>query len=121
MRTSTKKARGRPRGRTKPHRPVLSARVPMESYARIQTSARTHGRTVSEEIIWLAELGLNCNAALDDANAIREKAFSEANAILAAAEREKAGILHSSNRALVEELLEQAAMRAIEKMKETQS
>jgi hypothetical protein len=115
MRSSAKRRVGRPRSK---HRPVLAARVEEHFLARLQGSARKHRRNVSEELMWLAELGLNLNEALEDASAIREKAYSEANAILAAAQRlakEEAKI------AATEELLERAATRALQKHKEAQS
>lgn len=113
MRSLAKGQAGRPRTK---HRPVLSARVPAEFLARIRASARKHGRNASEELMWLAELGLNLNEPLEDAQRIRNRAFSEASAILAAAERE-AGLTPT----LVEGLVERAVVRALEKMKETQS
>jgi hypothetical protein len=108
MLSSAKKRRGRPRSK---YRPVLAARVPAEFLARIKASARTHGRNASEELMWLAELGLNWNTALEDASTIREKAFSEASAILAAAKR------ITSEDKMIEDLLERAATRALEKQK----
>jgi hypothetical protein len=53
---------GRPRGRVKPHRPVLGARVPEEFYARIKVSAAKSGRTLSEELIWRAQQGFEWEA-----------------------------------------------------------
>jgi hypothetical protein len=119
LRSLAKKPLGAPRRK---YRPVLAARVPAEFLTRIRASARKHGRNASEELMWLAELGLNLNEPLEDANEIRQKAFAEATAILAAAERSafeetKAGLTP----ALMEELLERAATRALEKLKETQS
>lgn len=105
MRSSAKRKRvGRPR--VPQRRPVLAARVPEEFFARIQASARTHGRNASEELMWLAEIGLNLETAQVDAAAIREKAYAEANAILAAADRITS-----------EEMLERVATRAAEKVR----
>jgi len=70
MRTSVKKARGRPRGRTAPHRPVLSVRVPEELYERIQTSARDNGRTVSEEAVWRTQQSYEWETAFGSVRAI---------------------------------------------------
>jgi hypothetical protein len=103
---SLAKKRGRPRSK---YRPVLAARVPEAFLARIQASARAHGRNASEELMWLAEQGLDLTAALEEAGAIREKAYAEADAILAAAERITGTDL--------EQLLERAATRALEKLK----
>lgn len=113
MRSSAKKVRGRPRGRRTPHRPVLSVRVPAELYEKIQESARRAHRTVSEEAVWSIEQGFALLATIEDATAHRERAFADANAILAAADR-----FASVD---IEQLLERAATRALQKQKETQS
>src|SRR5262245_61465187 len=63
MRSLKRKARGRPRGRVAPHRPVLTARVTEELHTQIFDSARKHGRTASEEVMWLAEQGIAWEAA----------------------------------------------------------
>jgi hypothetical protein len=113
MRSARKKKRiGRPRAPQR--RPVLAARVPEAFLARIQASARAHGRNASEELMWLAQLGLDLSEALEDAGAIREKAYSEANAVLAAAERLAA-------MGSMEELVERAVTRALQKQREAQS
>lgn len=159
MRSSKKRKQvGRPRAPRL--RPVLAARVPAEFRARIVASARKHGRNASEELMWLAELGLNLNEPLEEAGAIRAKAFDEANAMLAAAQRfanedVKVGLetelqrrgytrvggvggfawfapgmdptqwsfanWNPESRAALQEMLDRAAMRAVEKMKEAQS
>jgi hypothetical protein len=49
---------GRPAGRTAPHRPVVSARVPQELYDAITNAAHGSGRTISEEMIWQAQIAL---------------------------------------------------------------
>ena len=64
----TRRELGRPGwGKVCCKRAGLSARVPAEFLARIQASARAHGRNASEELMWLAEQGLNLNEELEDA------------------------------------------------------
>jgi hypothetical protein len=46
-----KKRVGRPPGRKAPHRPVVSARVPLELYERIRLEAQANGRTMGEELV----------------------------------------------------------------------
>jgi hypothetical protein len=58
MRTTAKKPVGRPPGRIAPHKPVVSARVPQELYDAITKAARGSGRTISEELIWQAQIAL---------------------------------------------------------------
>jgi hypothetical protein len=136
---------GRPRAPQR--RPVLAARVPEEFLTRIQASARAHGRNASEELMWLAEHGLNLLTTLEEAGAIREHAYSEANAVLAAAQRfasedltaelQRRGYTYvrgTNGGAWFDpgvnaiqwilddsELLERAATRALQKQKEMQS
>jgi len=105
--SAKKRPRGRPRSE---HRPVLAARVPKEFLARIQASARAHGRNVSEELMWAAERWLDANDALEAAQRIRDEAYAEANAILAAAERITGADL--------EQLVERTATRVLEKLKD---
>jgi hypothetical protein len=155
MRSSAKsvgrKRPGRPRASQR--RPVLAARVPEGFHAQILAFAAKSGRNASEELMWLAEQGIALRAALEDAGAIREKAYSEANAVLAAGHRlageelevelQRRGytyvrgtnggawfdpgvnaiqwIFDSFDLASLEELLERAATRALQKQKETQS
>jgi hypothetical protein len=75
------------RPRASQRRPVLAARVPEGFRAQILAAAAKSGRNASEELMWLAEQGIVLSAALEDAGAIREKAYSEANAVLAAGHR----------------------------------
>ena len=142
MRTSAKKARGRPRGRTTPHRPVLSVRVPEELYEKIQKSARANGRTVSEEAVWRASLSYEWEAAHGTAHAMLAEAKKVASETgKAALERKlreagytrvrdtngrsmwiEAGaqplqLFNDDTRALLQEMLDRAAERTIEKMR----
>src|SRR5262245_22985270 len=159
MRSSKKRKQvGRPRAPRL--RPVLAARVPAEFRARIVASARAHGRNASEELMWLAEQGLNWLRDLEKAGANLNNAYAEASAVLAAAQRfasedVKVGLevelqrrgytyvrgmnggawfdpgidavtwafmnVGEESRGVLQEMLDQAAMRAVEKMKETQS
>jgi hypothetical protein len=93
MRTSAKKARGRPRGRKAPHRPVLSVRVPEELYAMVQLSARTSGRTISEEAVWSIQQRYEWEAA-----------FENTRAVLANARRQGADIVTNVRRQLANAL-----------------
>lgn len=142
MRTSAKKARGRPRGRTAPHRPVLSVRVPEELYETIQKSARTSGRTVSEEAVWRAQQSYKWEAAHRTAQAM----LAETKRVTAAVQKgaleqrlreegytrvrdtngrsmwiehgaEPLQLFNDDTRALLQEMLNRAAERAIEKMR----
>src|SRR5262245_21206664 len=107
-----KSRRGRPPGRRAPHRPVLSTvlsgRVDPEFLRQVKAAAKAAGRSVSEQVLWLAERGLVLTTAHEDAGASIRKAYDVANAVLAAAQRMTD----------LEELAERAATRAIEKMKE---
>jgi len=58
MEKPTKKRVGRPRGRITPHRPVLSARVSQELYDEITKAAKASRRTISEELVWQAQIAL---------------------------------------------------------------
>src|SRR5262245_39733890 len=89
MRTSAKKARGRPRGRTAPHRPVLSVRVPEELYEKIQTSARANGRTVSEEAVWRTQQSYEWEARFGEARAVLAESRRIFDANLEAALRKR--------------------------------
>jgi hypothetical protein len=88
MRTSAKKARGRPRGRKAPHRPVLSVRVPEELYEKVQVSARASGRTFSEESVWSIQQRYEW-----------ESAFEATRAMLAETRRQCASMLAETRRA----------------------
>src|SRR5262245_26506325 len=108
MRTTRKK---KPVGRTRAdqRRPVLAARVPEEFLARIQASARAHGRNASEELMWLADFRVAALAEGEEAGAIVRRAYDEASAVLAAADR------LTIDTAGLEELLERAVTRALER------
>src|SRR5262245_28875076 len=84
MRTSGKKTRGRPRGRTAPHRPVLSVRVPQELYEKVRASARASGRTVSEEAVWRTTQSYEWEAAFGTARAVLAEAQRTADTSLEA-------------------------------------
>jgi hypothetical protein len=70
----TKKRIGRPPGRTAPHRPVVSARVPKKLYAAIKGTARAAGRTVGEELIWRVERSFEWQQAFESIPALQAKA-----------------------------------------------
>jgi hypothetical protein len=91
---------------------VLSSRVDPGFLQQVKTAAKAAGRSVSEEVMFRAQQAYAWEAALEDAATIREKAYSEANAILAAAKR----VVRED--AALEEMADRAAMRAIEKMRE---
>jgi hypothetical protein len=55
----TKRPVGRPPGRIAEHRPVLAARVPQAFYDVVSKAARSSGRTISEELVFQAQLALN--------------------------------------------------------------
>lgn len=141
MRTSAKKARGRPRGRTAPHRPVLSVRVPEELYEKVQKSARASGRTVSEEAVWRAQQSYEWEAAHGTAGAMLAEAKKVAAAtVKAELERklrehgytkvrdtngrsmwvesgaEPLQLFNDDTRALLQEMFNHAAERAIQKL-----
>jgi hypothetical protein len=142
--SSAKRKRvGRPRAPQR--RPVLAARVPEEFHARILASAAASGRNASEELIWRAQQGYEWEAKLGTAHAmlaearrtadaalkvpleqtLRERGYTKVQAIEGAVWFEP-GIdaptwifanVNAENRALLQEMLDLAAQRAIEKMK----
>jgi hypothetical protein len=69
-----KKRIGRPPGRTAPHRPVVSARVPQELYDLITRTARASQRTMAEEVFWRVQKSYEDEAAQADARAILKRA-----------------------------------------------
>jgi Arc-like DNA binding dprotein len=142
MRSSAKRRVGRPRSK---HRPVLAARVPEEFLAQLQASARAHGRNASEELIWRAQQGFEWEAKLGTAQAmlaetrriadatlkvpleqtLRERGYTKVQAIEGAVWFEP-GVnaptwvfanVSPESRIVLQEMLDQAATRALEKLK----
>jgi hypothetical protein len=136
MKRAAKKRVGRPPGRTAPHRPVVSGRVPEEFHKTITEAAQKSGRTISEELIWRAQQSFewektfgNARKVLDDAK--RVTAQNLPAQLRAAGYRYVSGIgggawfdpgvdavawiFDNSNRDVLEEMLERAATRALEK------
>src|SRR5215831_14562373 len=142
MRSSAKRKRvGRPRASQR--RPVLAARVPEEFLERIQTSARASGRNASEELIWQAQQGYKLAQAHATAAAVVAHANKVAAELMKATlelKLREAGysrvrdtngrsmwiesgaqplqLFNDDTRALLQEMLDQAALRAVKEMKE---
>jgi hypothetical protein len=137
MKKAVKKRVGRPPGRTVPRRPVVSGRVPEEFYETIRESARMSGRTISEELIWRAQKGFEFEKAHGEAGKMLDDARRVLQQNLAAHLRDAgyryvggfgggawfepgvnavSWIFNNSNRDVLEEMLERAAVRALEKM-----
>ena len=140
MRSSAKRKRvGRPR--TAQHRPVLSARVPQDFYERIRTSAVLNGRNASEELIWRAARCFELEADLErrlqllrdaEKSAVEERmhqaGYTKMHASLGVAwfapgvkPNDWINACARIDPLALQEMLDRAAMRAIEKMKETKS
>jgi hypothetical protein len=144
MRSPAKKKRvGRPR--TSRRRPVLAARVPEKFLARILASAAISGRNASEELIWRAQQSYEWEAARGTVEAmltearrtadatrkaaleqtLRERGYTKVRAIEGAVWFEPG--VHAAtwiyanvdpeSRVVLQEMLDQAATRAVEKMK----
>jgi Arc-like DNA binding dprotein len=82
---SAKKRVGRPPGRTAPHRPVLSQRVPQALYDMIKEAARTAGRTMGEEMVWRVERSFEWEAAFKSIPALQGEARDVLEELLARA------------------------------------
>jgi hypothetical protein len=145
MKKAVKKRVGRPPGRRAPHRPVLSARVPAEDYAMVSKAAEASGRTVSEEAVWRIRQSFEWEKAFGETRAVlaeaNETASKVAKASLEGELRRQGYIRHwgingsawfepgvntiqwifgsfgPDTRALLEEMLERAATRAVEKVR----
>jgi len=147
MRSSAKRKRVG-RSRESQRRPILAARVTEEFRARIIASAAISGRNVSEELIWRAEQSYEWEKAHGTAQAmlagvrrateaakklslnqtLSERGYTEFKVLGGSAWFEP-GVPaprwifapNAESRSVLQEMFDQAAMRAIEKMKETQS
>jgi hypothetical protein len=74
MAKPAKKRIGRPPGRTAPHRPVVSARVPQADYDEIVAAARASKRTMAEEVFWRVRKSFEDEKAQIDARAVMARA-----------------------------------------------
>jgi hypothetical protein len=140
MRSSVKRKRvGRPRAPQR--RPVLAARVAEEFHAQILASAAISGRNASEELIWRAQQSYEWEAKfksqrelLRDVNRVaatnlhpmlRRLGYKKVDGINGTAWFEP-GVdaiqwifanVDSESRVVLQEMLDQAATRAVEKVK----
>ena len=141
-----KSRRGRPRGRKAPHRPVLSTvlsgRVEPEFVQQVKTSAKAAGRTVAEEVIFQARQGYVWGAAhgtvaamLGEARGtvertkrvsleqmLREHGYTRVRdtngrSMWIEAGAEPLQLFNDDTRALLQEMFDRAAERAIQKLK----
>jgi hypothetical protein len=138
MAKSTKKRLGRPPGRKAPHRPVLStsARVSEELYAEVTQAAQKAGRTISEEVVWRTGNSFEWEKAHGDIRALMAQAERVAAEDLPARLRATgyqcvrgvggaawfepgvnaaAWVVNNLNKDVIEEMLERAAVRALER------
>jgi hypothetical protein len=134
MAKPAKKRIGRPPGRTAPHRPVVSARVPQADYDEIVAAARASKRTMAEEVFWRVRKSFEDEKAQADARAIlakaREAAGQELKAAMLSAGLQRvrgiggdawfergvnpsAWIVDNANRDVIEELLTRAVARGV--------
>jgi hypothetical protein len=140
MRSSAAKRKRVGRPRAPQRRPVLAARVPEEFYARILASAAASGRNASEELMWRAQQSYEWETAfkssrdvLADAKKaaaetmtaalkrkLREEGYTRVNSMTGAMWLEPGvsavQFFNDDTRALIRELMELAAERAIQKL-----
>jgi hypothetical protein len=140
MRSSAKRKRaGRPRASQR--RPVLAARVPEEFHAQILASAAISGRNASEELMWRAQQSYAWEAQfksqrelLHDVNKVaaqnlqpmmRQLGYTKVHGLNGAAWFEP-GVdaiqwifanVNPESRVVLQEMLDLAAQRAVEKIK----
>jgi hypothetical protein len=141
MRSSAKRKRaGRPRAPQR--RPVLAARVPEDFHARILTSAALNGRNASEELIWRAQQSFEYEARREaDLKLLRDAQKMTAEGLLQQLGYTKVhtssgpvwfppgvnvidwitATSSSGDRIVLQDMLDRAAFRALEKLKESQS
>jgi len=146
MKKTVKRRVGRPPGRKAPYRPVLSARVFPEDFAMINKAAEDSHRSVSEEMIWRVRQSFKWEKAFGDAHAVvdnakrtmdetlkvelqkelRRQGYTRIRAVDGAAWFEP-GVhairwifanVDAESRIVLQEMLDLAAARAIEKSKE---
>jgi hypothetical protein len=145
--STRKKRVGRPPGRIAPHRPVLSAsaRISQELYDALRESARINARSISEEVAKRVELSFVWERAHRDADAMLadvKRVAREGKKVALAKELREQGHTYvrgmnggawfdpgvdaikwiffnvdPESRVVLQEMLDQAATRAVERMR----